>query len=183
MASLRPLTIVTAVLAVLGFLGLRLIPDLLAADALASDAGTFVETPCTKVIPNAERRTSRHDVWYRPILACEYVVDGHTHWVDSQNPQLDLAISRSAVGARKRVLDYASAHPQHAYYDPNDPARAVTSRYVVVDRSNWLFVIGGAICTFSALVLFVVIVAGAARERRRVLRARDDFPTARLREH
>ncbi|HEY3804956.1 MAG TPA: hypothetical protein VGL61_20230 [Kofleriaceae bacterium] len=175
---MRGLATFAVVLAALGGLGLRLIPQLLAAQALATDAADFAETPCTDVIPTAVRYDTRHRAYYRPRFICEYTVAGVAYRIDEPNPALELVSKTTEYAARETAREYAAKYPPRAYYDPNNPARAVMSRYVVVDRSEWLLVIGGALCLVGALISLAVIIV----RYRRVLHAREDFPTARVRE-
>lgn len=179
---MRSLATFTLVLAALGGLGLRLIPDLLAAEALATDAAEFIQTPCTKVIPTAVRHVQRHTAYYRPRFICEYVVDGQAYRLEDPNPALELVSKPTESTARETAREYAARYPPRAYYDPHDPARAVMSRYVDVDRSQWLLVIGGGLCALGAAISFTVIVVGGVRKARRARRAREDFPSARVRE-
>jgi hypothetical protein len=175
---MRGLATFAVVLAALGGLGLRLIPQLLAAQALATDAADFAETPCSNIITTAERHSDRHAAFYRPRFICEYTVGGETYQIDDPNPALELVTRPTLSAARETAREYAAKYPPRAYYDPNNPARAVMSRYVVVDRSEWLLVIGGALCLVGALISLAVIIV----RYRRVLHAREDFPTARVRE-
>lgn len=182
MAELRPLVLSTLFLAVLGWLGLRLLPGLLADDDLTWDAAGFTQTPCIRVATTAIEHASRYHTSYRPALVCDYTVDGRSYRIDSRDAWLGFSLEQSEVAARERAHQYANEHPPQAYYDPRDPSRAVMSRAVEPDRTSWLFVIGGALSALCALISLAAITARGARAYRRARRERDDFPSARARE-
>jgi len=158
-----------------------LLPSLLAGRALYRDVLGFVETPRTQVRTGTIRdHPPRAHIYYMPLLICEYQVGDSRLETDNSNSELGFAIYHSRDLALA-AAEQARTLPQHAYYDPHDPARAAMSREVYYNDGYWAIV---GIAGLAAALGVFSLIAFAIRGRRLLLRGRrehDDFPSARVR--